>query len=80
VVVVVRDDGRGYVVASVAIVRNTAREIPKVHHLFLGSISSPNLGLTQAERGLFLTFSKPCNGAIVLENNSIVHTLELEER
>jgi hypothetical protein len=80
VIIVIQDRGRGDVVESVAIVRNTVWEISKVHWLFWGNVSSSNLGLTQAERGPFLTFPKPFNGATVLENHATVHTSELEER
>ncbi len=80
VIVVIQDGGRKDVIESVAIVRNTAQKIPKVHHLFQGSISSLNLGLTQAERGPFLTFSKPSNEVTVLEINFTIYISELEER
>jgi hypothetical protein len=64
----------------VAIVRNTAQKIPKVHHLFQGSISSLNLGLTQADRSALLAFAKPANWSAILEKDATIHTPKFEEQ
>jgi hypothetical protein len=80
IVVVVQNSGRREIVKSVAILRDTVWEVPKVHNLLQCSISCPNLSFTQAKRGPFLTFSKPPNGATILENNATVHNAKLEEK
>ncbi len=65
---------------SVARFGNTAREIAKVVKLFQSGAGSAYFGLTGTQGHTILTFTKPPNGAPVLEDNATIHAPEFEER
>ncbi len=79
-VIVIVEDGRGVKVRNdITGIRDTARKIAKINHLFRGCAGSLDLSFTGTEGSPFLSFAKPADWTAVLEDDAAVHTLEFEE-
>ncbi len=80
IIVIVQECRRGEIVNGVPAVGDTAREIPKVHHLFQRCVSGLNFSHSRIERRMLLALAKPANWSTVLENDATIHAEEFEER
>ena len=79
-VIVIVEDGRGVKVRNdITGIRDTAREIAKINHLFRGCAGSSDLSFAGTEGSPFLSFAKQTDRTTILEDDATVHTLEFVE-